>query len=272
MTCFRIRRLNFSSLHRVISSPTYRNRCWCLFIAFLMSCSQSTLAVPAFADTTPPQISTDEIVTRLISNNARRTATLRGYTGLRTYEVDYRGFPTGHKHAQMVIRVDYKAPHQKTFSIVTEDGSKLLFNHVLHKLIETEQETNGNKGHADSDLSRENYQFDLLGTGIKNERNCYILRVIPKHNNKLLYRGNIWVDMQEFAVVHIEAQPARSPSFWISEIRIEHDYSKVGAYWLPVRNHSTSRVRFGGTSVLTIDYKDYEIDSGQKQNVSTGTP
>ncbi|HVJ04598.1 MAG TPA: outer membrane lipoprotein-sorting protein [Candidatus Saccharimonadales bacterium] len=190
---------------------------------------------------------------------------------MRVYEVNYQGFPTGHKHAQMVIRIDYKAPHQKSFSVVSEDGSKLLLNHVLHKLIQTEQETSGNKEHADSDLSRENYQFELLGTGDKNGRNCYILQVIPKRANKLLYRGNTWVDRQEFAVVHIEAQPARSPSFWISEIRIEHDYSKIGRYWLPVRNHSTSRVRFGGTSVLTIDYKDYEIDPGQKQNVSTGT-
>jgi hypothetical protein len=221
-------------------------------MVFLMSCSQLALAVSAFADTTPQQLPVDEIVTKLINNNARRSAALQGYTGLRTYEVDYQGFPTGHKHARMMVRTDYKFPHQKTFSIASEDGSKLLLNHVLHKLIQTE--------------------FELLGTGIKNGRDCYILRVIPKRNNKLLYRGNIWVDMQEFAVVRVEAQPARSPSFWISEIRIEHDYGKVGEYWLPLRNHSTSRVRLGGTSVLTIEYKDYRIDPGQKHDVSVGLP
>jgi hypothetical protein len=236
----------------------------------LMSCGQFALAVSTFADETPQQLPGDEIVTKLINNNARRSATLRGYTSLRTYEVDYQGFPAGHKHARMVVRMDYKSPSQKAFNIVSEDGSKLLLNHVLHKLIQTEQETNGNKGQRDSDLSRDNYQFELLGTGIKNGRDCYILRVIPKRNNKLLYRGNIWVDMQEFAVVHIEAQPARSPSFWISEIRIEHDYGKVGEYWLPLRNHSTSRVRLGGISVLTIEYKDYRIDPGQKHDVSAG--
>jgi hypothetical protein len=241
-------------------------------MVFLMSCSQLALAVSAFADTTPQQLPVDEIVTKLINNNARRSAALQGYTGLRTYEVDYQGFPTGHKHARMMVRTDYKFPHQKTFSIASEDGSKLLLNHVLHKLIQTERETNGGKEHKDSDLSRDNYQFELLGTGIKNGRDCYILRVIPKRNNKLLYRGNIWVDMQEFAVVRVEAQPARSPSFWISEIRIEHDYGKVGEYWLPLRNHSTSRVRLGGTSVLTIEYKDYRIDPGQKHDVSVGLP
>ena len=83
-------------------------------------------------------------------------------------------------------------------------------NYVLHKLIQTEQKMNGNKEHTDSDLSRANYQFELLGTETKDGRSCYVLRVIPIRNNKLLYSGKIWVDMQEYALVHIEAQPAKS--------------------------------------------------------------
>jgi hypothetical protein len=37
--------------------------------------------------------------------------------------------------------------------MVTENGSRLLLNHVLHKLMQTELETNGSKEHSDSDLS-----------------------------------------------------------------------------------------------------------------------
>ncbi len=146
-----------SPLHTATFRPfltEYAISCRCLLI-ILMSCSQFGLAASTFADATPQQLPTDEIVTRLINNNAHRSAALQGYTGLRTYEVDYQGFPTGHKHARMVIRADYTAPHQKKLSINSEDGSKLLLNHVLHKLIQTEQETNGDKGHRDSDLSRE---------------------------------------------------------------------------------------------------------------------
>jgi hypothetical protein len=37
-------------------------------------------------------------------------------------------------------------------------------------------------------------------------------------------------------VVHIEAQPAKSPAFRISQTQIEHQYIKVVDFWLPVRN------------------------------------
>jgi hypothetical protein len=103
----------------------------------------------------------------------------------------------------------------------------------------------------------------LLGTETKDGRSCYVLQVIPARNDKLLYKGKILVDGQEYAVVRIEAQPAKSPSFWISQTQIEHQYDKVADFWLPVRNRSTSRVRFGGTALLTIGYKDYEVDPGQ---------
>jgi len=237
-----------------------------LLVGLLLCCGLHFATVPAFGDTQVKNLSTDEIVDRLMSNNARRAAALHEYQGIRTYEVDYKGFPTGHKHARMVIAMNYKAPHERTLSIVSEDGSKLLLDHVLHKLIQTELETNGNKEHVDSDLSRANYRFQLLGTETKDGRSCYVLQVIPVRNNKLLYRGKIWVDGQEYAVVHIEAQPAKSPSFWISQTQIEHQYTKVADFWLPMQNRSTSRVRFGGTALLTIEYKDYEVNPGPQNS------
>lgn len=247
-------------------SATCRRSLWYLLVTLFLGCGLHFAAVPAFGDTPVKQLSTEEIVDKLLSTNARRAAALHGYRGLRTYEVDYTGFPTGHKHARMTVTMNYKAPHQRTLSIVSEDGSKLLLNHVLHKLIQTELETNGNKEHVDSDLSRSNYRFELLGTETKDGRNCYVLQVVPVRDNKLLYRGRIWVDGQEYAVVHIEAQPAKSPSFWISQTQIEHQYTKVADFWLPVQNRSTSRVRFGGTALLTIEYKDYEVNPGQQNS------
>jgi outer membrane lipoprotein-sorting protein len=205
----------------------------------------------------------DEIVTALLSNNARRTTQLKEYTSTRNYEVDYQGFPTGHKHANMVVRVSYKAPHQKSFEITSESGSKLLLDHVLHKLIATEQETNNEKALKESELSRSNYNFQFLGRENRDSRDCYVFYLKPLHNNKLLYEGKIWVDAQEYAVTHIDAHPAKSPSFWISQTEIEHQYDKIGDYWLPVHNRSTSKVRFGGKSLLTIEYKDYHLQAEQ---------
>jgi hypothetical protein len=89
-------------------------------------------------------------------------------------------------------------------------------------------------------------------------RPCYVLQVIPKRNQKLLYRGIIWVDASDFAVARIAAEPAKNPSFWISSTEIEHQYGKYGEFWLPAMNRSVTRVRLGGRAVLTINYGLYE--------------
>jgi len=87
----------------------------------------------------------------------------------------------------------------------------------------------------------------------------YVLNLLPKTKNKFLYRGKIWVDAKDFAVVRIEGEPARNPSMWIKKTAVDHRYVKVNDFWLPVENHTQSSIRLGGEAILSIDYKDYKI-------------
>ncbi len=229
-------------------------RKWLLLGAMVVLCLGA--GAGQSADTAQPG---DEIVNKLLDSNARRNAALQAYQGMRVYELEYQGFPAVHKHAQMTVRVIYHYPHQRELTIVSESGSKVLLNHVLHKLIAVEQETSGEKEHADSEMNRVNYRFQYLGQKSAQGRDCYLLQVIPLRENKLLYDGKIWVDKNDFAIVQIDAQPAKPPSAWISQTRIEHEYGKIGEFWLPLRNRSTSKVRLGGKAVLSIAYQDYAI-------------
>ena len=86
-----------------------------------------------------------------------------------------------------------------------------------------------------------------------------MLNLLPKTSNKYLYRGKIWVDAKDFAVVRIEGEPARNPSFWIKNTEIKHRYVKVNDFWLPAENHTESMIRMGGRAILFIEYKDYRI-------------
>jgi hypothetical protein len=98
----------------------------------------------------------------------------------------------------------------------------------------------------------------------------YVLAVEPRRKDKFLYEGRIWIDAQDFAVVRLEAKPAKNPSFWTRSSLIEQVYTKVGQFWLPLRNHSVSAVRLGGTADLTIQYKDYRIGPAEQvTNLST---
>ena len=69
-----------------------------------------------------------------------------------------------------------------------------------------------------------------------------------------LYRGKIWVDAAEVAVVKVKAEPAKNPSFWIMRPQITYTSAKTGGFWLPEFNRSETKVRVGGTAVFTIDY------------------
>ena len=81
----------------------------------------------------------------------------------------------------------------------------------------------------------------------------------PRARYKFLYQGRIWVNASDFAVTHIEGEPARNPSFWIKKTSLQHEYMKVGDFWFPAQNRTESQTRLGGKALLTIDYTNYKI-------------
>jgi hypothetical protein len=157
----------------------------------------------------------------------------------------------------MVVNVSDDAPSSRHFEVISESGSRLLLDHVLRRLLRTEQDSSRNR--TESALTPANYNFNLIRTETDEGRLTYVLTVDPKTPRPLLYQGTIWVDAKEYAVVRIEAQPAKNPSFWIRNTEIHHVYVKTGDFWLPQSNRSETRVRLGGTAVLTIEYGDYRF-------------
>jgi hypothetical protein len=192
-----------------------------------------------------------------MSANARRSAELRGFQGKRWYHLEYHGL-FGGKDASMEVLATYSAPDQRNFSVISQTGSKLLLNRVLLKMLDSEQEAFRNRKQIE--LSPENYQFALLDTDrIPAGESCYVLAVKPRKQNKFLYTGKIWVDASDFAVVRMEGEPAKSPSFWIRDTQIDSSWEKVGNFWFIAHNHSVSHIRMGGIATLNIEYGDYQI-------------
>jgi outer membrane lipoprotein-sorting protein len=229
----------------------------------LLMCVGAWQWATAQASNTPaiePRIAltSEEVVARLVQRNLERARALAAYQGTRIYRLEYHGFP-GSRSAEMTVDVVFRSPGTKEFSIQSEKGSHLVIEKVFHKLLESEKEALSEENQARVALNNENYRFALAGYEVLPTGPCYILSVEPLTKNKLLYRGRIWVDAEDFAVVRIEAMPAKSPSFWTKETRIEQAYAKVGDFWLPLSNRSSSTIRLGGHAYFTIDYQDYQI-------------
>jgi outer membrane lipoprotein-sorting protein len=201
-------------------------------------------------------MTSEQVVEQMQNHNQSRSEGLKHYKATRHYQVEYKGYGAD-LDAKMEVEVNFDAPTAKSFRIVSESGSKLLIDKVLKRLVNTEKEAVQNQ--SATALSPANYSFQMEGTESLAGRPAYVLTVAPLSDNKLLYRGKIWVDAEDFAVVKIEAEPAKNPSFWIVRTQIKHTYTKTDGFWLPEQNRSESKVRIGGTAVLTIDYGTYQI-------------
>jgi membrane peptidoglycan carboxypeptidase len=164
----------------------------------------------------------------------------------------------------MIVQATYDRPSSKEFTVVSQSGSKLILDRVLKKLLESEKEAAQPAISARTQLNRDNYDFEMVGYEASETGGQYVLRVDPKSRSKYVYRGQVWVDGTDFAVTRIEGEPAKNPSFWTKKSEIHHEYRKVQAFWLPVKNESVSYIRLGGRATLTIEYKDYEVKDARQ--------
>jgi hypothetical protein len=186
--------------------------------------------------------------------------------------VKYHGF-AGTRSAEMVVQVKYESPQTKEFIIQSATGSRLVIDKVFSKLLQGEREALDAETQKRTALNRENYEFALAGWESTPSRLMYVLIVEPRTKNKFLYRGRIWVDADDFAVVRLKAEPAKNPSFWTTNTEVEQVYMKVSDFWLPAHNRSVTATRFGGHAELTIEYNDYQITGADPVgNLSTPEP
>jgi len=203
-------------------------------------------------------LNADQVVEKLVAMNLARAQALHAYHGTRTYRLEYRGFPST-RTAEMVVDVKYQSPGTKEFTIQSATGSKLIIDKVFNKLLQAEKEALAAEAQRHIALNGDNYDFTMVGLESTPFGSMYVLIVEPKTKDKFLYRGRIWVDAEDFAVVRLEAEPAKNPSFWTKSNEIEQVYMKVKDFWLPSRNHSVSTIRLGGRAELTIQYNNYQI-------------
>ncbi len=218
---------------------------------------------PAVAQTLAPLspvyqgMTGDELFAKLVEHNRARDSQLRQYSAVRTYRVSN---DKGKLYAQEVVRVDYQAPDHKDFSTVSEEGSGLVRDLVLKRLIESESETSSGRAHHDSAIKPANYEFNLLGEQDIGPYHCLVAEAIPKRRDKYLFEGRVWIDAQDYAIVRIAGQPAKSLSFWITRADFVRQYQKLGEFWLPAEDNTEVHVRLYGKKILTIDHQDYAIN------------
>jgi len=209
--------------------------------------SSSTLAGDSAAN---------EIVSKVLAENDRRRQRLRRYTVVRTYEIRSG---EGKVAAQAVVRMEFRAPDERTFEQTSGKGSGIVGHLVFDQLMDSESETSSGKQRLDSAITPANYIFHFAGEENLGPYHCLILQVVPRRKDKYLFEGRIWVETHDFAVAKIVGHPAKKPSFWINDADFVREYQRVQGFWLPLRDESQVEVRMYGKRVLTIQHGPYRI-------------
>ncbi len=228
--------------------------------ANITSAANQPDASPALSPLQAPArfLTSDELFQKLLEHNHMRDLRLEHYSAVRTYQVTNT---QGKVYAQEVVRVEYRAPEHKTFTIDSEEGSRMVRELVLKRLIESESETSSGSAHRDSSIKPANYDFKLLGEQDVGSSHCLVVEAVPKRKDKYLFEGRIWIDAKDYAIVRIAGQPAQRLSFWITRADFVRQYQKIGDFWLPQRDETLVHIRLNGNKALIIDHCDYTIDS-----------
>jgi hypothetical protein len=206
----------------------------------------------------------DTIVSKLVEADRARAGSLPGYTGTRTYFVENTRFNT---RAKMKVNVSVDAGGVKRFRVIEASGPGAVRKMVFQRMLDTESKASLKAARDATQVTPANYSFTYVNTETNEGRSSYVLDAEPKTDNPLLFRGRIWIDASDFAIVRIEGSPAKNPSFWIKKTKFVHTYTKVGDYWLGSSNQSETDVRMFGYSVTRIEYSDYVL-SNQPQRSS----
>lgn len=222
---------------------------------FLLSFTINVIAQAAIQQDLP---SVDDVVAKMMERDNQRQAALHGYTAVRRYVLENSRH---HKRAEMLVAMTCLDNGSKQFQTLSATGWSAARNHVFPRLLEGETEASLPEVRQQSRITPENYSFEMVGKDFIDQRPVYVIGVAPRTHNKYLVRGKIWVDADDYAIVRIEGEPAKNPSFWIKSTHFVHIYQKSGIFWLPSSDHSVTDARIVGATELKIEYSDYAANT-----------
>lgn len=198
----------------------------------------------------------EAVVARMAQARAENRARFRPYTATR----DYKLFGTDGQNpkSQVTADVAFVPPNVVEYSIEQTVGSGWGAR-IVRRVLANEAKIA--KEYAATEISAANYDFRLLREEdvVEVGQRCYVLELLPKRKDKHLLRGTIWVDANTYLLRRVEGEPAKSPSWWVREMRLVLLYGNVGGMWLQTASEATANVRIAGQYRLVSRDVKYKI-------------
>ncbi len=214
---------------------------------FIIAIAAAALGQAPATGTAPPaaEPSLDQIVTHVEQVQAQNHESARAYLATREFDLFTKDQlqPT----SKVIAEIDYQPPATKKYEIRQSTGSGQGERVVRHVL---DSEADMSKNAEESDITRHNYEFQLLGNDQLNGVPAYVLRLKPKRDDKRLVDGRAWVDTRNFQILRVEGKLSKNPSWWLKEVNVRIDYGDEGGNWMQKDSQAVAQVRFFGPHTL----------------------
>lgn len=209
------------------------------------------VASSASAQVAPPSL--DIVLARMTEARAVNQSRLRPYVVTRSYVLV--GKDEDNKKSEVTAEVSFVPPSSKKYSITQTEGSS-LGERIVRRMLDGE--TQIVKDYGATDFTTANYDFRMVGEEELDGNSCYVIELSPKRRDKTLLRGNIWIDSGTYRIRRMEAEPAKSPSWWLRDVRVAFSYGNVDGMWLQTSSEFTTSVRIFGRHTMTSHDVKYE--------------
>jgi hypothetical protein len=207
----------------------------------------------------PPDIGS--IIRGVDASVKTRLDRLAGYTVTEHYAV-FRGKDETHPAAEMLVKTTYTRQAGKSYEIVSQSGSSLWRNEVLHTLLDNEKRMSqpGNVQTALIDSANYEMKLDTSPRQRLNDRDCLVLDITPRHNSEYLFKGTLWVDAQDFAIVQLKGTASKSAFFLASAAQVSRQYDEMDALPMATHAQAVSGSAMLGQTTVKIDYSNYQLE------------
>jgi hypothetical protein len=162
----------------------------------------------------------------------------------------------------MLVKTTYSKQSGKSYDVISQSGSSLWRNEVLHTLLDNEKRMSqpGNVETALIDSANYDMKLDPSPRQRLNDRDCLVLDITPRRNSEYLFKGRLWVDAQDFSIVQLEGTAAKSAFFLASAAQVSRQYDEMDS--LPMATHAKaiSGSALLGQTMVKIDYTNYQLE------------
>ncbi len=156
-----------------------------------------------------------------------------------------------------------------TYEGLRFEGDNTVKSHVIAKYLSAEAEAQ-NQGDDAFAITPANYRFKYKGVVDDGGESAHVFQLTPKHKRVGLFKGEIWIDADSFALLRESGRLVKTPSIFLKTVDFVKEYDVRNGVSVPRQLHTVVNTRLVGPAELTINFQNVSLVDNPKEATIVG--